>query len=974
MTASSPGMAAQQLHLPELPLREIMDGLSPSIFVGLLTPDGKLVYANRPALEVVGGRLEDLIGQDFAATPWWNHSESARRRLHAAIGLACSGVASRFDKATQDCRGNLITTDFSLLPLFDADGSVVYLIASGRDVTERQQAQRALRLTQFAVDHAHDAMFKVRADGRLRYVNDAACRLIGQSRDTLLGVPIHEICMQITATAWPLQWSELKARGSLHFASRLRQSSGREIPVDVSVSFLEYEGEEISFVYARDLSERVAAQERLRHLGSHDMLTGLPTRALLRSQLEQALLVAERFDSDLALMCVGLDRLKRVNATLGHGAGDEVLRVTAERIGACLRKADTLSRIGGDEFVVLMPADAQAALSHVAQRILSAVAQPVAVETREVFITCSIGAVVAPGDDTDIDGLLKKASAALGRAKSRGGNALHLHTRDIASQEPERLALESGLRKALARSELHLHYQPQVDLRDGSMVGVEALLRWQHPEFGNVSPAHFIPIAEETGLILPIGDWVLRTACETAAGWQRMGLAPVRMSVNLSPRQLQQDDLARRIETILIDTGVAPQHFGVEVTESTLIDNFEHAARTLGQLRALGIEIALDDFGTGYSSLGYLRRLPIDVVKVDRSLVPDVAAPSEDVSITRAIITMAHSLHMKVIAEGVESEGQLAMLVANQCDLIQGYYFSRPVSADQIEGMLIDAKRLPAALLDGALRSRTLLIVDPECSVIAALRRLLSRDGYHILSAENGAEALQRLAEHPIDVIISEQRMPGMSGVEFLRRAKALCPRAMRILLSGHLELESIAEAINEGAISKFLTKPWDERSLRAHVEESFRHKDMLDERRRVEVEVQAANRELVHLNERHLQVLQTQRDQMQRDQMGWAMAQDLLDNIPAALIGFDDAGTVAFMNSDARHLFGSPAELHGRHASQLFNAALLDVWTARDGVRHVVTIGSRRYQAVCRPLKESAHAQRRLLALTPFNGSQALA
>src|SRR5437867_841067 len=303
-----------------------------------------------------------------------------------------------------------------------------------------------------------------------------------------------------------------------------------------------------------------------------------------------------------------------------------------------------------------------------------------------------------------------------------------------------RLALGSALRHAVERGELVLHYQPQIDLHSGTICGVEALLRWQHPSLGDVSPAEFIPLAEQSGLIVQIGEWVLRQACLQSVAWQRAGYVALRVTINLSARQLELPDLVQRIQAVLLQTGADPARLGVEVTESTLAADVTHAARTLSALRALGVKIGLDDFGTGYSNLSYLRTLPIDVIKVDRSFVHDVTAAPADVSVTRAVITMAHSLQMKVLAEGVETEGQLALLVANGCDQMQGYYFSAGVCAAEVEAMLRENRRLPERFIERQQRRRTLLIVDDEENIVAALKRLLRRDGYHIVTAYSAAE------------------------------------------------------------------------------------------------------------------------------------------------------------------------------------------------------------------------------------------
>jgi EAL domain-containing protein (putative c-di-GMP-specific phosphodiesterase class I)/CheY-like chemotaxis protein len=534
-----------------------------------------------------------------------------------------------------------------------------------------------------------------------------------------------------------------------------------------------------------------------------------------------------------------------------------------------------------------------------------------------------------------------------------------------------RLAIESGLRHALARGELALHYQPQVDLHSGAMIGVEALLRWNSASLGDVPPDEFIPLAEQTGLIVPIGEWVLREACAQSAAWQRAGHGDLRVAFNLSARQLEQPDLAQRVQAILLDTQADPARLGVEVTESMLAADIAHAARTLSELRAMGVKIALDDFGTGYSNLNYLRSLPIDVIKVDRSFVHDVTAAPADVSVTRAVITMAHSLQMKVLAEGVETEGQLALLAAHGCDQIQGFFFSRPVAAAEIDGMLREGRRLPERFINRPDRRRTLLIVDDEENIVAALKRLLRRDGYHIVTAYGAAEGLQRLTETDVDVIVSDQRMPGMTGVEFLRRAKQLYPDTVRMVLSGYTELQSITDAINEGAIYKFLTKPWDDARLRAHIEEAFRQKEMADENRRLNREVQQANQELADVNQRLQRLLASQREQMSLEEGRAANAREVLENVPAPIIGFDVEGLIAFVNRDAQALLPQAGALLGRDADEALPPELRAVWRCDDGVHRSVALAGRRYRAVCRSMNGSAHARGKLLVMTPEEAAE---
>ena len=730
----------------------------------------------------------------------------------------------------------------------------------------------------------------------------------------------------------------------------------------------------------QDITAQRAAEQRLDLVSNTDEVTSLPNRAAFLNHLDEVLRQAQRDGKRIVLLVLQIDQLALVSESMGYAGGDKLLAQVGQRL---LHRANGgepmghLAHLGSGEFALVLtdvegPEDELALPA--AQTVLEALVTLFVVEDAEVNVTCSMGASLYPRDCENVgDGqtdnaprLLQQAQAARHRAHELGDNRLCAYTRDAHGKAAARLAMEAGLRRALARHEFQLHYQPQLDLISGAVIGVEALLRWNDAANGPVSPADFIPLAEETGLILPIGEWALRAACEQNLAWQHAGLVPIRVAVNLSLRQLQQPDIARRIQAILHETRLEPRYLGLEITEGLLMQESEHVARTLGELKALGIEISLDDFGTGYSNLNYLRKLPIDVVKVDRSFVHDVTAAPHDVSMTRAVITMAHSLQMKVLAEGVETEGQLSLLIANKCDQMQGYYFSAPISAQAVAEMLQERRQLPEHLLQRRARKRTLLLVDDEENIVSALKRLLRRDGYHVVTASNGPQGLQRLAEHEVDVILSDQRMPGMTGVEFLRRAKELYPDTVRMVLSGYTELTSITDAINEGSIYKFLTKPWDDERLRMHIEEAFKHKEMVDENHRLGSAVQHANEELAQVNERLQKLLKAQHEQIHREETSLVIARELLENIPAPVIGFDVEGMVAYLNADAELLFAHEPALLGRWAEDALPADLARVWRQGDGVPQRIELLGRGYQAVCRTIHKPSRSRGKLLVLSP--------
>ena len=431
-----------------------------------------------------------------------------------------------------------------------------------------------------------------------------------------------------------------------------------------------------------EVKERQRFEQELRHQAMHDTLTGLPNRALLMDRIEQAIELARRRDHSLTLVFLDLDRFKLVNDSLGHAAGDELLCMVTRRIGRLLRSGDTFARLGGDEFVLLLPHPMPAdILANLTSRLSRVVARPVLIAEREVSVTCSLGYSVYPQDGEDATTLLKSADAAMYAAKEDGGKRVRRYTPNLSSHASERLELENQLKQALQRGEFRLHYQPQIEIASARIVGLEALVRWQHPVRGLVPPMQFIPLAEESGLIEPIGEWVLRTACAQAAAWQHSGLPALRMGINVSARQFHSPALESVVAQVLAEHGLAPGQLELEITESLSMKDPEETIRILAGFKALGIGIAIDDFGTGYSNLAYLRRFPVRRIKLDRAFIGELGSQSSSHVIVEAIVAMAHKLDLQVIAEGVETAGQRDQLLRYGCDELQGYWFSRPVDA-----------------------------------------------------------------------------------------------------------------------------------------------------------------------------------------------------------------------------------------------------------------------------------------------------
>jgi diguanylate cyclase (GGDEF)-like protein/PAS domain S-box-containing protein len=580
----------------------------------------------------------------------------------------------------------------------DTQGNVVALEGIIEDVTQRMESELALREAErryhSLFDNAIEGIFRTTPDGQYLDANPALARIYGFESPQELIESLRDIRRQLYVD--PTRREEfmriVKARGSISgFESQVYRKNGDVIWIsenaravfDADHNVLHYEGT------VEDITERRLYQVRIEQQANYDTLTGLANRSLLNDRLQQAILTSASYGTRLAVVFVDLDRFKFINDSLGHHVGDQLLMAMAERFKSCVRDHDTVARLGGDEFVLLINGQAGPdSVGTVMERMLEVISQPWRTAQGEFEVTCSIGVALYPDDGGDAATLLKHADSAMYRAKEHGRNNFQFFTNELNQMMKERLELESNLRRALDRGQFDLLYQPRVDLATRRIVGCEALLRWQLPGRGMILPNRFIPIAEEIGLIAPIGRWVLHTACAQNKAWQDAGYAPGVVSVNVSPRQFRRDDLVETIAEVLAATRLAPRFLEIEITENMVMHDGEHMIEMLHAVKALGVRISVDDFGTGYSSLSYLKRFPVDRLKVDRSFVQDIATDADDAAIVRTIIALGHNLGLKVVAEGVETEEQIAFLSANACDELQGYYFSRPVSGWRLRKLL----------------------------------------------------------------------------------------------------------------------------------------------------------------------------------------------------------------------------------------------------------------------------------------------
>jgi diguanylate cyclase (GGDEF)-like protein/PAS domain S-box-containing protein len=664
--------------------------------ISLMDADGVCVYGAPSTERILGYKPEELIGVNAFDLIHPDDIQDAGQAMASLLTQPSGTQASSNRFRLKDGSWHWFEgTATNLLH----DPAVRAIVMNYRDITERREAEEALRESeeQFRLiqESALDAIITMNADGEITSWNPQAETIFGWTRDEAVGRPLAE-------TLIPERHRETHKRGLERVIATgegpilnkrtevtALDRAGREFPVELAVVPL-YRGESVSFcAFVRDISERKKAEETIRHLAYHDVLTGLPNRVLFEERLRLALAQARRSRTKVAVMFLDLDRFKLVNDTVGHTGGDQLLQEVAGEFSETIREGDTVARVGGDEFTFLLPGieraeDATAA----AERILQRVRKPRTVAGQEFRVTTSIGITVFPRDGGTADILMRNADTAMYRAKERGRDNYQLYTPAMKASLQEMLALENDLSHALERNELFVLYQPLVSIDSGSIVGGEALLRWQHPQRGLVGPEEFIPLAEETGLIGPIGEWVLQTACQQAKEWHDSDLSPIRITVNVSARQIEQPGLVRAVADVLADTGLPPQRLQLELTEGAVMRQVDSVTSALAKLRSMGVGISVDDFGTGYSSLGYLKRFPIETIKIDRTFVRDVATDQNDAAIVTTVIAMARGLNLRVVAEGVETEAQLGFLRENKCDEFQGFLVSPAVSPPQFEALV----------------------------------------------------------------------------------------------------------------------------------------------------------------------------------------------------------------------------------------------------------------------------------------------
>lgn len=735
------------------------------------------------------------------------------REVFGALGLA---DMERFDEDEIDL-------------LTELADDIAYGIHTLRARIRQREIEKTLQLRTRAIEECISGIVISRAmrdeDNPITYVNPAFTALTGYAEREVLGRnPRFMLGDDLDQPEVQRIRVAVRDGHDARVTLRFYRKDGSPFWNDVSLAAVHDEDGHVGHFIAvfNDITEQKLYEVQLERQANEDSLTGVANRNLLGDRLLQAITRATRDHKQFAVLLLDLDRFKVINDSLGHTDGDKLLRFISEQVSSSVRHSDTVARLGGDEFVVVMESIASEADAAVlAEKILDSVSRSIRLSGRDVQVTASMGIALFPKDGETADALLRDADVAMYRAKELGRNRLQFYSPEMNARALERLELENGLRQALSSGQFELHYQPKVDLRSGAVTGAEALLRWRRPQRGLVPPLEFIPLAEESGLIVPIGRWVVHEACHQLRRWRDEGIWPMSVAVNVAARQFEDEGLFDCVQHALETADVPGHALHVEVTESAVMANPNRTVEILAALKTLGVGVSLDDFGTGYSSLSYLKRFPIDSVKIDRSFVTDIVTSPEDAGIAGMIVALAHSLKQTVIAEGVEDAAQFGVLRRLQCDEIQGYFFSRPLPSREFIAFMREPVRSTIGMLGDA-DARTVLIVDDEPNIAAALYRLLRRDGYNILRANGGAEGMRLLAENNVQVIISDQRMPGMSGTEFLSRAWKMYPATTRILLTGYFDLEALTEAVNRGAVMKVLLKPWEDKVLRRHVQEAF--------------------------------------------------------------------------------------------------------------------------------------------------------
>lgn len=791
--------------------------------VYVLDEQGYFKSVNEPGCNLLGWPLLDLVNMHF--------SQIILSEKLSEVSLffenALKGEATSFETSIINKVGQQYELQVVIIPTW-INGKVTGVIGIAKNITQSLHTEKQLRLFKRAVDASSNGIVITditQPDMPICYVNRGFENITGYNKVEVMGNNCRFLqgkerdelaCEQIRFA--------IKEKRELRVVLRNFRKDGSALWNSLFLSPVPDESGIITHYIGiqTDITEQKKYEQELAYTTSHDLLTGLPNRRLLLDRLSQSISISSRHKERVAILLFDLDHFHLVNDNLGHSVGDEVIRQLSARIRNKVRVGDTLARVGGDEFVLMIP-DVKNVdqINLIKTKLLEMISTPFEVDGHIAQVTASIGISLADDLLKEPGVLIRQADLAMHEAKQFGRNNAQWYSLNMEGKFNKRLDLKVKLKNALANREFELYYQPQVEAGSERLIGLEALLRWKHPELGLIGPDEFIPIAEEMGLIVEIGQWVVKEAAAYNYSLQKRGLAKIVMAVNLSSLQFQQDDFIEQLEIILVKSKLEPKWLELELTESLMLENIEQVVQKLQEIKRLGVSVAIDDFGTGFSSLSYLKRLPIDRIKIDKSFIRELVTDHKDGAIIRAIIAMAHQLGLKVIAEGVETIAQTKMLHRMLCDELQGYFFAKPLPTDSLEVFLEDY--LPNRNLKAEHDLPTLLLVDDEDNILYSLRRVLRKEPFKILTCNNAIEAFELLASNDVQVILSDQRMPKMNGTEFLSRVKDMYPETVRLILSGYTDLRTVTDAINHGFIYKFITKPWQDEELKKELQSAFR-------------------------------------------------------------------------------------------------------------------------------------------------------
>lgn len=686
-----------------LPVEEIYNNALNSLGEGviIIDPEGRVIWMNRQAEMMLGWQCDELSGKLLHNAVHYRKpdgSPCSYDECDTHLSLKTSTLRRNIDDVFIRKDGKMIPVSHVTTPMIE-DEKLIGLTLAFHDITERKQAEKEMRLQSTALSSAANAIFITDRNGDIEWVNKAFERMTGLNGAEVLGKNPRVLSSgQHEEDYYRQIWSTILSGEVWRGEVIERHKGGHLYTVEQTITPI-IEAERITHFVAihEDVSENKQAQERIRYMALYDVLTGLPNREYMREHLQQALASANRNERLLGVMFLDLNRFKYINDSLGHDIGDKLLQQVASRLQGCIRRSDTVTRFGGDEFVII-----QSDIEHIdgsatlIEKIVNELSRPFSIEGHEIHTGVCIGATIYPFDDGGAEQLLKHADMAMYRAKSVECNTYQFFDMQMQKEMERRIALDQALRQAIAKEQFHLVYQPQISIETDSVIGVEALIRWEHPQCGAISPAEFIPIAESTGLIREIGKWVLSTACKQAAEWKKTGFSGFRIGVNLSAYQLRDSNIVQTVDEILKKYNMKGECLELELTESMLMDNVNDAISTIRELHQLGVSLAIDDFGTGYSSLSYLNQLPVHRIKLDRSFVREIDTNSDSGAIARAVVQLGHSLGLNVLAEGVEREEQLEYLKKLGCDSVQGYYFRPPLRAVEFEQFLMERVHLKA--------------------------------------------------------------------------------------------------------------------------------------------------------------------------------------------------------------------------------------------------------------------------------------